>query len=195
MLLLVAADGNVVRLIEQNVRRHQGGVGEQAAVDVLGVFGALVLKLRHTRELAEHGVAVEHPAELGVRGHMALDEERVLFRVETAGDVLRELLDGAAAQVGGILAHGDRVHIHDAVQAVVLILQAHPVLDGSHVGAERQLAAGLDAGEHHFFCCFFFHFDYFLNCCAENSYLFEYCTTTCGGIQHRKFLDNPCDVK
>ena len=38
VLLLVAADGNVVRLIEQNVRRHQGGVGEQAAVDVLGVF-------------------------------------------------------------------------------------------------------------------------------------------------------------
>lgn len=57
----------------------------------------------------------------------------------------------AAAQVGGILAHGDGVHIHDAVQAVVLILQAHPVLDGAHVGAERQLAAGLDAAENSLF--------------------------------------------
>ena len=43
-----------------------------------------------------------------------------------AGDVLRELVDRAAAQVGGILAHGDGVHIHDAVQAVVFVLQAHP---------------------------------------------------------------------
>ena len=195
MLLLVAADGNVVRLIEQNVRRHQGGVGEQAAVDVLGVFGALVLKLRHTRELAEHGVAVEHPAELGVRGHMALDEERVLFRVETAGDVLRELLDGAAAQVGGVLPHGDRVQVGHEIIAVKDLGALAPVFDRAQIRPERQITGGLDAGEHHFFCCFFFHFDYFLNCCAENSYLFEYCTTTCGGIQHRKFLDNPCDVK
>lgn len=109
VLLLVAADGDVVRLVEQNVRRHQCGVGEQTAVDVLCVLGALVLELRHARELTEHGVAVEHPAELRVRGDMALDKERVLFRIQAAGNVLRELLNGAPAQVGGVLAHGDRV--------------------------------------------------------------------------------------
>ena len=78
----------------------------------------LVLKLGHTGELAEHGVAVEHPAQLGVGGHMALDEERVLFRVQAAGDVLRELLEGAAAQVGGVLPHGDGVQVGHEIIAV-----------------------------------------------------------------------------
>ena len=158
MLLLVTADGDIVRLIEQDVRRHQGGVGEQAAVDVLGVFGALVLELRHARELAEHGVAVEHPAKLGVRRHMALDEECVLFRVEAAGNVLRELLDGAAAQVGGVLPHGDRVQVGHEIIAVKDFGALAPVLDRAQVGPERQIAGGLDAGEHDFFCSFFFHF-------------------------------------
>ena len=81
MLLLVAADGDVVRLVEQNVRRHQRGVGEQTAVDILCVLGALVLELRHARELTEHGVAVEHPGQLRVLGHMGLDKHNPLVRV------------------------------------------------------------------------------------------------------------------
>ena len=137
MLLLVVAHGDEVRLVEQYIRRHEGGVGEETAVDVVGVLGALVLELGHAGELAEHGVAVEHPAELGVRGHMALHKERDLMRVQAAGDVLRELLHGAAAQVCGHLAHGYGVHVHDAVIGVVVVDHIHPVADGTHVGAER----------------------------------------------------------
>ena len=157
MLLLVAADGDVVRLVEQDVRRHQCGVGEQTAVDVLGVLGALVLELRHARELAEHGVAIEHPAELRVRGHMALDKERVLFRVKAAGNVLRELLNGAPAQVGGVLAHGDRVQVGHEIIAVKDLGAFAPVFDRAQIRPERQVAGGLNAREHDFLCSFFFH--------------------------------------
>ena len=151
MLLLILTDRHEVGLIDENIRRHQHRVGEQARGDVVRVLGGLVLELRHAAQLAELRVAAEHPRKLRVLGHMALNEHDVLRGVKPAGDVLRELVDRAAAQVGGILAHGDGVHIHDAVQAVVLLLQAHPVLDGAHVGAERQLAAGLDAAENSLF--------------------------------------------
>ena len=46
-----------------------------------------------------------------MRGHVALDKERDLVRVQAAGDVLRELLQRAAAQVGRHLAHGYGVHV------------------------------------------------------------------------------------
>ena len=46
-------------------------------------------------------VAVEHPAQLRVLMHVALYEQRVLLRVEAAGDILRKLLGRVAAQDAG----------------------------------------------------------------------------------------------
>ena len=159
MLLLIHAHGHQIRIVYQNVRRHQYRIGEQAGVHVVGVLGALVLELRHAGELAEHGVAVEHPAELRVGRVVALDEQCDLVRVQAAGDVLGELLHGAAAQIGGYLAHSDGVHVHDAVIGVVVVYHFNPVLYGAHVGAERQIAAGLNAREHYlsFVDFLFFH--------------------------------------
>ena len=133
MLLLVAADGDKIGLVEQNVCRHERGVGEETGVDIIRIFGRLILELRHARKLAEHGVAVEDPAELRVRGDVALDEECVLLRVETAGNVLRELRQSAAAQVGRHLPDGDGVHIDDAVVTLVFIGERYPVLDRPHI--------------------------------------------------------------
>ena len=155
MLLLVVAHGDIVRLIEQDVRRHQGGVGEEAAVDVVGIFRRLVFELGHAAELAEHSVAVEHPTQLRVGGDMGLDEQGVLLRVQAAGDVLGQLLQSAAAQGGGVLPHGNGVHVRHKVVVVKLVGALHPVLDGPQIGAKGQISAGLDAGEHDFFLlCF-----------------------------------------
>ena len=151
MLLLVGADGDVVRLIEQYVRRHEAGVGEESSVDVVDVLGALILELRHAAELTEHRVAVEHPAQLRVLVHMALDEEGVLLRVEPARDVLRELGGRVTAKLGGVLAHGDGVHIHDAVIACVFVRECHPVFQRAEVAAQMHIAGGLNAGEHYLF--------------------------------------------
>jgi hypothetical protein len=54
----------------------------------------------------------------------------------------------------GILPHGDGVHVDDAVQAVVFVLQRDPVFNGAHIRPERQIAAGLNAGKDAFL---FFH--------------------------------------
>ena len=151
MLLLVLTHGDEIRLVQEDVRRHQGGIGEEAAVDVVGVLCALVLELGHAAQLPEHGVAVEDPAELGMLVHMALQEEGVLLRVQTAGDVLGKLGGGAAAQLLGLLAHGDGVQVGHEIKAVKLIRQLRPVFHRAQVVAQVQIAGGLDAREHDFF--------------------------------------------
>ena len=157
MLALILADGDVVGLIQQDIRRHEAGIGEQAAVYVVGVLGALVLELGHAAQLAEHGVAVEDPAQLRVLVDVALDEQGVLLRIEAAGDILCKLLERAAAQLRGILPHGEGVQVGHEVVAVKLIGPRAPVLDRAQIVAQMQVAGGLDAREHYFFLYFVFH--------------------------------------
>ena len=154
VLLLILPHRHKVRLVEQDVRRHQAGVGKQAGVDVVGVLGGFVLELGHAGQLAEHGVALQHPGQLRVLVHVGLDKNCVALRVQTAGDVLGHLLQSAAAELRRGLAHGDGMHIGHKVEAVELVRPGAPVLDGPQVVAQVELAAGLDAGEHDFFLVF-----------------------------------------
>ena len=150
MLLLILADRDIVRLVEQDIRRHERWIGEEAAVDVIGVLRALVLELGHAAQFAEHRIAVEDPAELRVLVNMALDEQGVLLRVKAAGDVLRKLRDRAAAQLCGVLTHGKAVQVGHEIIAVKLVSELRPVLDRAEVVAEVQVTGGLDAREHSF---------------------------------------------
>ena len=151
VLLLVVAHRHQVGLVQQDIGGHQGGVSKQAAVDVLSVLGGLILELGHAAQLAEHGVAVQDPAQLRVLVDVALDEQGVLLGVQAAGDILGQLFQGPAAQVGRGLADGDGVHIRHEVETVIIIRTGAPVLDGAQVVAQVQIAGGLDAGEHPLF--------------------------------------------
>ena len=52
MLLLIDADGNDVRLIQQNIRRHQHGVIHQTHIDIIRMAGAFILELGHAGKFA-----------------------------------------------------------------------------------------------------------------------------------------------
>ncbi|GAA3221601.1 hypothetical protein GCM10020256_28470 [Streptomyces thermocoprophilus] len=150
MLTLVLADGDLVRLVQQDVRDLEDRVREQADGGAVGALpGGLVLELGHPGRLAEAGEAVHDPGELGVLGDVALDEERAPLRVEPG----REELGGGEAGVGPqllrVLRHRDRVQVHDHVERVVRLLERHPLADCAQVVAEVEGAGGgLDTGEH-----------------------------------------------
>ena len=124
----------------------------------VGVLGGLVLELGHTAELAEHGVAVQYPAQLGVGRHVGLDEQHVFLRVQAAGNVGRHLGQGMPPQLSGHLPHCDGVHVCQHVVAVIFVSQSRPVLDGPQIGTQGQVAGGLDAAQDSFFLYFVFHF-------------------------------------
>ena len=147
MLALILPHGDDIGLIEQDVGGHEGGIGKEAGVDVVGVLGGLVLELGHAAKLAEHGIAVEDPGQLRVGGHHGLDKEDAPVGVNAAGDELGKQLHRAAAQSGRILPQGDGVLIHYTVDAVILILIGRPVPECPHIVAQMDVAAGLDAAE------------------------------------------------
>jgi len=140
VLLLILADGDIVGLIQQDVRRHKGGIRKQAAIDVVGMLGGFVFELGHAGKLAEHGVAVQDPAQLSVLMHMALDEQSVFLRVEAAGNVLGKLGHGTAAQLLGVLTYGYGMEIRHKIKTVKFIGKLGPVFHSAQIIAQVQVA-------------------------------------------------------
>ena len=147
VLLLVLADRHVGGAVRQDVGGLEHRVDVQAGERLLAVLARLVLELGHAVEPAERRDAVEDPGELGVRRHVALHEDGGVLGIQPGGQEPGRDLVGLGAQLRGLLRHGDRVQVDDAVDRLVLALQAHPVAHRAEIVAEVQLAARLDAGK------------------------------------------------
>ena len=81
VLALVVAHRHLVGVVEEDVGRLQGRVGEQPGRDEARLLGRLVLELRHAAAARRcDDRALHDPAELGVLGHVALDEQRARRR-------------------------------------------------------------------------------------------------------------------
>ena len=110
----------------------------------------LLLELRHAVEPAHARDAVKHPRQLRVFGDLALVEHDVRLRIDAAGDERRGDLADRLVQLLGVLPDRDRVHVDDAVDALVRLLHLDESHDGAEVVAEVQIAGRLHAGEHQF---------------------------------------------
>ena len=146
MLPLVVAHRYAVDVVEEDVRRHQRGVGEEPGGHAVAVLG-LLLELGHAAQLAEGDGALDEPRQLGVLVDVALDEERADVGIEAHRHERPEQLQGQRPELGGIVAHGERVQVDHAVQRVELVLVGDPVTEGAHVVAERHRAGRFDPRE------------------------------------------------
>ncbi len=144
VLTLVVTHRDLVRVVQQDVGGLQGGVREQAGRDEVALVG-LVLELRHPGQLAEADVALHHPRQLAVLGHVALDEHRGDVGVEADGEEARRQLDGALADDAGLLGDGQGVEVDDAVERVHLVLGGGPSPQRPQVVAEVDVTGGLHA--------------------------------------------------
>ncbi len=80
-------------------------------------------------------------------GDVGLHEQHALLGIDAGGQEAHGHVQGAGGQLVHLVRLGDGVIVHDADEALVLILERHPVLDGAQVVAEVQLARGLDTGK------------------------------------------------
>lgn len=99
-------------------------------------LGRLVLELRHPGGLAEARDAAEYPGKLGVLWDVGLHEERALSRIHAHRDELRCGGQRALSQNLRVVVDGDRMHVDDAVERVVVELQGDPVPQRPEVVAE-----------------------------------------------------------
>ena len=154
MLLLVLADGHMRGAIQQDVRRHQHRIIVEPNGSVLAVLAGLLLELGHAAEPADARDAVEDPGKLGMARDLALVEHDVLLRIDAGGDEGRGHLAGVAGELGraapDVDALRDRVHVDDAIDAVMGFLHLHEVDDRAEVIAEMQITRRLDAGKNLF---------------------------------------------
>jgi hypothetical protein len=144
VLLLVFADRHDVRVEDQNIRRHQHGIGEEAvigreAMRQLVLVGVAALEQTHRRYRAQE------PGEFGDFRHVGLFPEHGLLRIKTASQEIQRNIERVFAALGGIGQRGHRMVVGDEVERIALILQFD---GGSHhpeIVAEMQRATGLDA--------------------------------------------------
>ena len=145
MLLLVVADRNVGRPINENIGGHQDGVVVKPDRGVLPVLARLLLELGHAVEPAEPGDAIEHPGKLGVLGDPALVENDVGLRIDAAGEKGRGHFAGRAPKLLGLVRQGHRVQVDDAIDARMRLLHLDEALDRAEIIAEVQIAGRLNA--------------------------------------------------
>ena len=147
MLPLVVADRNDVGLVEQDVARHQDRVGEEGGRDEL-LFRRLLLELRHPAELAVARDRRQQPGRLGVRGDVALDEDRRPLGIEPGREQHRRDVAACprAARLGSCCDR-DRVQVDDAEEGLALLLGLGVLTEPPAVVADVRVAARLDAAE------------------------------------------------
>ena len=146
VLPLVVADRDDVGLVEQDVARHQHGIGEEAGGDELLAL-ALLLELGHAAELPEPGHGREQPRRLGMAGDVALQEERAAVGLEADREEQRRQVERAVVQILRVVVDRDRVQVDDAEERVALVLGRDVLAHRADVVADVFGTRGLDAGE------------------------------------------------
>ena len=93
-------------------------------------------------DVAEEGI------QFGVGGDVGLDEEGAEIWVEAGGEEVEGyLLDAPLDAFWVGVFGGEGVEVGDEEEAVVLVLELDPVVEGSHVVAEMEAPGGAHAGE------------------------------------------------
>ena len=143
VLALVVAHRDPLGVVEQDVGRHEHGIGEQPGPHRL-LLAALVLELGHPAQLPEGGGALEQPRQPGVLGDVALDEQGAHRRGRARRPAGWSAVSRVAAgQEGGVVVEGQGVEVDDAEEGVVVVLVGDPVAERPQVVAEVEVTARL----------------------------------------------------
>ena len=151
MRQLVGPDRHQSGAVQQNVRRLQQRIAKKAVgVEVLVLQVLLQFLVRwHPLQPAQRTDHRQQEVQLGVLGHLRLDEQRGRARADPGGQpVHRHAHDVLRDFAGTLVVSGQRMPVDDAEEAFVLMLQPDPVLQYAVVVAKVQSAAGAHTGNH-----------------------------------------------
>ncbi len=158
MLLLIISNRHMGSAIGQNVRRHQYGIVIEADRRILAVFARFLLKLGHAVQPAHARHAVQHPGEFPMGGYFGLVEDDLFLCINTGGNIGGCDFACVMRQFFWILPDRDRVHIHNAIDAFMGLLQTDEIADRAQIVSEMQISGGLNPRKHtiswlfHLFC-------------------------------------------
>ena len=145
VLLLVAADGDEVGIVDENIGGHEDGISEEAVIggDAVGQF---VLVTGATLQQAHGGDGGEQPGQFGDGGDVGLAEEDGLGGVQTAGEEVQDGVEGVLTALGGVKERGHGMVVGDEVEGPAFFLKFHGGLHHPEIIAEMERAGRLNAG-------------------------------------------------
>ena len=135
-------------LVDEDVRRHQRGIGQQTGIHIVGVLAHLVLEGGDALQLAKVGIHIKEEVELRGLREVALEIDGSAFGVEAGSQVLHQYLTGILIQVARSGMSGQRMVVRHEKVAVVLLLQLHEIAEGTEIVAQMQVARRADAAAH-----------------------------------------------
>ena len=143
MLLLVLAHGNEIGVHDQNVRRHQDGIGKQTmrrikTVRQLVLVAVATLQETHRRQTRKI------PSELLNLRNIALTIHDRLLRVETAGEIVKRHVTRRLTKRNAVANRRHCVEIRDKHEVFALLLKVEHRLHRTKIVTPMELARGLD---------------------------------------------------
>ncbi len=150
VLLLVLAHRDEVGQVDEDVRRLQHRVGEQAVVG-RDPLGDLVLVADGPLQQSHGRDAGEDPGELGDLGDVLLGKKGALLGVEPEREKVQSHSHRVLPQKRGVLYRRQRVVAGDEVEGIVPLLQRDVLAECPEVVAQMGSARGLYAGEYSHF--------------------------------------------
>ncbi len=150
MLILVFSHGYITGLVNQDVGCLEHRVVEQPHIDVFAVLLCLLLELSHSLQISNGGQAVEYPGKFQVFWDVGLDKEGALVPGQTTGNIDQGRVQNLLLHQERLVFYGDGMVVDNAVNAVIVFGQFHPVLDGSEVVPNMNFACGLNSTENPF---------------------------------------------
>ena len=133
MLLLVRSHRHKIRLIKQYIRRHKHRVRKKTYVDIIGVLLALILKLSHTRHLAELSITGKKPRKRGMLRNVRLYKKGAFFGIDTDCQKYCVSRIYLTAKLGRLLPYGYCMKIGNSVKAIIFLLQQGPVFKRTQI--------------------------------------------------------------
>ena len=121
----------------------QDGIAEESVgVEILFLEILLLLLVGgHAFEPAQGGHHGEQEVEFGVLRDVRLDEDGRLLRIESGGEPVEDHLEDVCLDARGVsVVGGEGVPVGDKEKTVVVVLEPGPVLQGTDVVADVQLA-------------------------------------------------------
>ncbi len=150
---LVFAHRHVRGFVKRNVGGHQHRVAEQTVIHIVRLLADFILERRQVCQLAERRDHRKRQVQLGHFWHVALDkDDGAARRVHPSRQPVQHHLGGPLAQVLGVAQRGERVPVHHAIDAFVIVLQRDIVLNRAEIVAQvlppRRARAGKDSTFH-----------------------------------------------
>ena len=107
---------------------------------VLLDFGHLLFVGRHAFQPGQWDNHRQQKMQFGVFHHVGLNEQSRSVRIKTGRKPIDGIIDNHFANaLSGIVVSRQRMPVDDTVEALVLILQTHPIVEGPDKVAQVQL--------------------------------------------------------